>query len=168
LQTWAADVTGDGKFNILDAAQIRMFATGLAGTLTKSPTMADYYGNWIYVKVDDFTGYFYTDIAVEGATAGCSAIVAVQGDHKRNAFVGAECMDGVIRIKANLLPVADTVCLVFHGPGDGTAIVVPENVVDRTGTAMDMMMAPSTAASTKIFKITVDDSGTITATEATT
>lgn len=165
VQRWAADTNMDSKIGIIDAMQIRAFLTGNAGLLTKTPAFSDYYENWVYVKVDDTSGYFYTDIALEGVTAACSAIVAVQGDHKRDAFAGAECMDGFVRVKANLLPVADAACLVFYSPGDGTAVVLPENVIDRTGAPMELTVASATVGSTKIFGLTITDDGAMTATD---
>jgi hypothetical protein len=167
LQKWAADITGEGTVNAIDALQIRLFVNGLQNALAAMNKAADYYGNWTFVNVDGVTGYFYTDIPVEGVTAASSAIIAVQGDHKRNAFAGAQCFDGYIRVKANLLPLADVTCLVFHSPGDGTAIVVPENVIDRVGAALSIRMASSTANSYKVFDIKVDDNGAVTATEVT-
>lgn len=167
LQKWAADITGEGTVNAIDALQIRLFVNGLQNALAAMNKAADYYGNWTFVNVDGVTGYFYTDIPVEGVTAASSAIIAVQGDHKRNAFAGAQCFDGYIRVKANLLPLADVTCLVFHSPGDGTAIVVPENVIDRVGAALSIRMASSTANSYKVFDIKVDDNGAVSATEVT-
>lgn len=147
VEAWCADVDQDGMVNYMD-----FFAITGSGF-----DMADYYGNWAYTD-----GYFHTDIPVEGLTAGSSAIVVAQGNHKRDAFAGAECMDGYIRIKANLLPLMDTVCLVFFSPGDGTAVVVPENVVERTGATKEIRLASSDGI--KIFSFTITDAGVITAT----
>ena len=165
IALWCADVTTDGNIRTGDATQIGKYANAdptNPSVLTKTPTMADYYGTWTYVKVDNATGYFYTDIAVEGVTATSSAIVAVQGNHKRDAFAGAECMNGFVRVKANLLPLEDVVCLVFHSTGDGTAVVVPENVVDRTGAPLALSLTSSSML--KIFSLTINDTGVITAT----
>lgn len=168
IALWCADVTTDGNIRTGDATQIGKYANAdpaNPSTLTSKPYMADYYGTWTYVMVDSASGYFYTDMAVEGVTAACSAIVAVQGDHKRDAFAGAECMDGFVRVKANILPVADAVCLVFYSPGDGTAVVVPENVIERTGAPLELELASSTNNSTKIFGLTITDDGAMTATD---
>ena len=168
IAMWCADVTTDGNIRTGDATQVNKYVNAdpaNPSTLTSKPYMADYYGNWTYVKVDDLSGYFYTDIAVEGITAASYAIVAVQGDHKRDAFAGAECFDGYIRVKANLLPMKDVTCLVFHSSGDGTAVVVPENVVDRVVAPIALSLVSSVAGSTKTYSITIDDSGVITATD---
>lgn len=164
MQGWCADINDDGNYKMNDYLNAALYVKGSTSNLTSVPTMADYYGAWTYVKVDDLNGYFYYDMAVEGVTAVCSAIVAVQGNHKRDAFDRAECFDGYIRVKANLLPVADATCLVFYSPGDGTAVVIPENVIDRTGAPYTLPLASSTNNSTKIFGLTITDAGVITAT----
>lgn len=164
IQKWCADVNGDTLRNNSDLLAIRAYIAKASGLLTKTPCMADYYGNWTYVKVDDLSGYFYYDMVVEGITAASSAIVAVQGNHKRDAFAGAECMDGVVRVKANLLPLEDVVCLVFHSPGDGTAVVVPENVIERTGAPLSLTVTSTSLL--KIYTITIDDAGVLTATRS--
>lgn len=164
VQVWCGDVNNDGVADAKDITQLNRHLAGVGSVLTSIPRMADYYGNWTYVKVDNLSGYFYTDIAVKGITAASSAIVAVQGNHKRDAFVGAECFDGYIRIKANLLPVADATCLVFYSPGDGTAVVVPENVVDRVGAPLKLMLGVNSTNSSTVFTITINDMGVITAT----
>lgn len=166
VQLWCADIDNNGKYNGMDATYLRTAIASHSGKLYSTPTMADYYGTWTYVKVSDTSGYFYYDMAVEGVTAACSAIVAVQGDHKRNAFAGAECFDGYIRVKADILPVTDAACLVLYAPGDGTAVIVPENVVDRLSVPFDYRLASSTAGSYKVFGLTIDDSGVITATDS--
>lgn len=161
VMAWCADANGDGNVLASEVNQLAFYLKG-GGVLLSTPTMADYYGNWTYVKVDNTSGYFYYDMAVEGVTAACSAIVAVQGDHKRDAFAGAECFDGYVRIKANLLPLTDAACLVFYSPGDGTAVVVQENVIDRTGVPLSLTVA--SASLLKTYTIAIDDTGVITAT----
>ena len=133
IQTWCGDVSIDGLADSDDVVTISRFVKGYSTVLTSTistgigPTMADYYNNWTYVKVDDLTGYFYTDIAISGMTTTSSAIVAIQGSYEKD-FFSAECIAGAIRIKANLCPIAEIKAVVQHGDGDGAAIVICEGV----------------------------------------
>lgn len=129
----AADINNDGSVGADDLAAI--------GYLTSGSKLIGAYGevsgNWTPNPNYETESYqFYTDISVVGMTALSSATVAIRGADARLAF-RAECLDGAIRIYANLCPISELHAIVQHGTGDGTAIVVCESI--------DLSKATSTA-----------------------
>lgn len=126
---WTADLDDTGEILLKDAMPILQFANkSSTSNLTKKPYFADYYNNWTYVKVDDFSGYFYTDISVPGVKSTSSAKITVKGSHNPNMFKDAECLDGIIRVKAFPIPIEEATCLVQYGTGDGSAVITVEKI----------------------------------------
>ena len=101
---WCANVNNDSLINGNDLQAIMGYFNGTANALTATPTMADYYGNWTWFKVDDLSGYFYRDIPIAGMTANSTAVLLVS--NYADCFIGVECLEGVARIKASRCPVA--------------------------------------------------------------
>lgn len=128
VSLWCADANADGNINEIDATQINKYMQGKTSTLTVTPTLADYYNNWTYQKIDDLTGEFYADISIEGMTANHSATVTVKGEFEAGFFTKAECKAGTIRIYAKLCPISALTAIVTWGKGDGTAAITIENV----------------------------------------
>lgn len=121
------DVDNDG-ITSYDGALILQIEKGTA----KLGIGGDVLGNWTvnpnYASED---AQFYTDIAIDGITANSSAKVTVKGTHYEDVFVGAECMDGAVRIWAINLPIEPANCLVQYGPGDGSAIITVEKSISH-------------------------------------
>lgn len=128
VSLWCADANADGNINEIDATQTGRYMQGKTSTLTVTPTLADYYNNWTYQKIDDLTGEFYADISIEGMTANHSATVTVKGEFEAGFFTKAECKAGTIRIYAKLCPISALTAIVTWGKGDGTAAITIENV----------------------------------------
>ena len=122
---WCCNIDNNNSINVRDRQYLNSYVLGTSSVLTSTPTMADYYGNWTYVKVDDLSGYFYKDFTISGMTTNSSAIITIQGSYEPNNF-SAECMDDVLRIKAKWCPIAEVKAVVQHYAGDGTAVVVCE------------------------------------------
>lgn len=164
IALWCADVNQNGDANMADYAAVMKYISGETSILTSTPTFADYYSNWTYTKNDDLTGRWHADIAIAGVTATSDALIIVSGEYASDAFT-AECVDGAVRVYAKTCPIADVPCRVmWSANGAGVVVIRPETVVDKT--AIDgMTLNSSTAGSAKKFKLSVDDSGTITAVE---
>ena len=77
---WCADTTGDNKVDITDFVQLSRYPEGKTTMLTSTPTFADYYTNWTYHKVDDLTGYWTAEVAINGLKATSDAIVNISND----------------------------------------------------------------------------------------
>ena len=74
---WCADINGDGSVGTIDVTFIRQYLNGQPTVLTVTPTFADYYNNWTYVKVDDLKGYWTTEISIAGLTTSNNVIVNI-------------------------------------------------------------------------------------------
>lgn len=132
---WCADVNDDGAINTVgDSGQLGRYINGMIGALTSKPTMADYYGNWTYVKVDDVSGYFYYDVEAPDVTADSSVTLLVSGH--TDCFMLPECMAGAVRIKVSRLPVEDVECCIVEGmeiaEEDGGGRETVDALIDRT------------------------------------
>jgi len=106
IQNWCGDVDNSGKADSSDSVLLMNVVAGRETVLTSVPTMADYYGNWTWVKIDDLSGYFYYDIPVATATIGSTAALATSDD--ADMFIDFECRDGSIRVYAKRLPLEST------------------------------------------------------------
>lgn len=78
--SWCAKVTGNNEISISDLVQLMQYLEGKTNNLTGIPTFADYYNNWTYHKVDDLTGYWTAEIAINGLKATSDAIVNIGND----------------------------------------------------------------------------------------
>lgn len=125
LDYLAADVNANGSINIYD---IDKMTTLISRPEKLGVYSSDITGNWINnPDADTQSEQFYTDIAIEGMTAQCSAVVifsASENSASNNALCPrAECMDGALRIYARFCPVEEMPCIVMYMPGNGSAFV---------------------------------------------
>lgn len=125
ISEWCGDINNDGSVNAADAGQISRYLAGMQSILTQNPTFADYYNNWQYLKIDNSTGVFYTDFSIQGMTAQKTAVVTVgEGDYTTETFVGAECLNGALRLYAKFPPLGECNAIVEWGDGDGSTKVI--------------------------------------------
>lgn len=120
IELWCADTNFNNALNVLDVNRITTHIGGTRNIFCNAVDAGinpDYYNNWNYHKVDDLNGYFYYDVPVEGMTASSSAFL-LSASHSK-LFEGVECMEGIARVKAERLPLADTKCLIVWET-DGT------------------------------------------------
>ena len=117
VDLWCADTNGNGSVTSLDVSIIRQYINGIATLLTKTPTFADYYNNWIYHKVDDLTGYWTAEIAINGLKAISDAIVNIGNDE--GIFYKSELSDGAIRFYATRPPIAEVSATITFKSGTG-------------------------------------------------
>ena len=126
-QKLCADIDNDG-ITSYDGALILQMEKGTA----KLGIGGDVLGNWTvnpnYANED---AQFYTDIAIDGITANSYAKVTVKGTHYEDVFVGAECVDGAVRIWAINLPIEPANCLVQYCQGDGSAVITVEKSISH-------------------------------------
>ena len=117
---WCADINGDNKVNVIDSGQLKMYINGKTNNqLTNKPTFADYYNSWTYVKVDDLTGYWTTEIPIAGLTTSNNVIVNIGETFSMGQFYKAEVSTGKIKIYANRPPVNDIPAIVVISSGSG-------------------------------------------------
>lgn len=114
---WCADTTGDNKVDITDFVQLSRYPEGKTTMLTSTPTFADYYNNWTYHKVDDLTGYWTAEVAINGLKATSDAIVNISNDE--GIFYKSELSDGAIRFYATRPPIAEVPATITFKPGTG-------------------------------------------------
>ena len=124
VQRWCADVNADGRIDSTDKVMIDwLLMASPSSALTATPTMADYYGNWTWEKVDDASGYFYCDIPVDGVTEQDTITLLVSVSPE--GYLDPVCMDGVVRVRARNCPVEETNCLIIMDGTDWTSVAVP-------------------------------------------
>lgn len=75
--SWCAKVTGNNEISVSDLVQLVQYLEGKTNNLTGIPTFADYYNNWTYHKVDDLTGYWTTEVVINGLKTISDAIVNI-------------------------------------------------------------------------------------------
>lgn len=114
---WCADTTGDNKVNVADFVQLSRYPEGKTTILTSTPTFADFYNNWTYHKVDDLTGYWTAEVAINGLKATSDAIVNISNDE--GIFYKSELSDGAIRFYATRPPIAEVPATITFKPGTG-------------------------------------------------
>lgn len=93
------------------------YLEGKTNNLTGTPTFADYYNNWTYHKVDDLTGYWTAEIAINGLKVTSDAIVNISNDE--GIFYKSELSDGAIRFYATRPPIAEVSATITFKPGTG-------------------------------------------------
>lgn len=93
--------------------------------LTSTPTFADYYTNWTYHKVDDLTGYWTAEVAINGLKATSDAIVNISNDE--GIFYKSELSDGAIRFYATRPPIAEVPATITFKPGTGVITISYES-----------------------------------------
>ena len=116
---WCADTNGDGSVNSTDVQVIYLYLNGGSSALTKTPTFADYYNSWTYVKVDDLTGYWTTEIPIAGLTTSNNVVVNICETFSMGQFYKVEVSTGKIKIYANRPPINDIPATVVISSGSG-------------------------------------------------
>lgn len=116
---WCADVNVDNKVNTTDGIIANTFLKGQSSKLTSTPTFADYYNNWTYVKVDDLTGYWTTEIPIAGLTTSNNVVVNICETFLMGQFYKAEVSTGKVKIYATTPPITDIPAIVVISSGSG-------------------------------------------------
>ena len=116
---WCADINGDGSVGTIDVTFIRQYLNGQPTVLTVTPTFADYYNNWTYVKVDDLKGYWTTEISIAGLTTSNNVIVNIGETFSMGQFYKAEVSTGKVKIYATRPPINDIPATVVISSGSG-------------------------------------------------
>ena len=119
VDLWCADVNVDNKVNTTDNNIINKFLLGQSGKLTSTPTFADYYNNWTYVKVDDLTGYWTTEISIADLTTSNNVVVNICETFSMGQFYKAEVSTGKVKIYATTPPINDIPATVVISSGSG-------------------------------------------------
>lgn len=109
--SWACDINGNGTIDGTDMQALYI------GSLYSIPFIADYYNNWTYHKVDDLTGYWTVEIAINGLKATSDAIVNISNDE--GIFYKSELSDGIIRFYATRPPIAEVHATITFKSGTG-------------------------------------------------
>lgn len=109
--SWACDINGTGAIDSADLQALYI------GSLYSKPLIADYYNNWTYHKVDDTSGYWTTEIAINGLKTTSDAIVNIGNDE--GIFYKSELSDGAIRFYATRPPIAEVPATITFKSGTG-------------------------------------------------
>lgn len=115
--SWCAKVTGNNEISVSDLVQLMQYLEGKTNNLTGIPTFADYYNNWTYHKVDDLTGYWTTEVVINGLKTTSDAIVNISNDE--GIFYKSELSDGAIRFYATRPPIAEVPATITFKSGTG-------------------------------------------------
>lgn len=115
--SWCAKVTGNNEISVSDLVQLMQYLEGKTNNLTGIPTFADYYNNWTYHKVDDLTGYWTAEIAINGLKTTSDAIVNIGNDE--GIFYKSELSDGAIHFYATRPPIAEVSATITFKSGTG-------------------------------------------------
>lgn len=116
---WCADANGDGSVGSEDVTLIEQYLNGQITILTSTPTFADYYNNWTYVKVDDLTGYWTTELSIADLTTSNNVIINICETFPMGQFYKAEVLEGKVKIYATTPPINDIPATITISPGSG-------------------------------------------------
>lgn len=117
---WCADANANNTVNGNDAVQLNKYITGaVPSLLTKTPTFADYYNNWTYVKIDDLTGYWTAEIPIAGLTTSNNVVINICETLPMGQLYKAEISDGKIKIYATKPPIKDISAIITISSGNG-------------------------------------------------
>ena len=116
---WCADANGNGSVTVADEQIIYIYLDGGSSALTKTPTFADYYNSWTYVKVDDLTGYWTTEISIADLTTSNNVVVNICETFLMGQFYKAEVSTGKVKIYATTPPITDIPAIVVISSGSG-------------------------------------------------
>lgn len=121
LETWCADINVDNKVSAADLTQFARYLSDNRNTcvLTSTPTFADYYNKWTYVKVDDLTGYWTTEITISGITAQNDIIINIFDLFSLGQFYKADILTNKIKLYATRPPINDLKALITIRSGSG-------------------------------------------------
>lgn len=123
--SWCAKVTSNNEISVSDLVQLVQYLEGKTNNLTGIPTFADYYNNWTYHKVDDLTGYWTTEVVINGLKTISDAIVNIGNDE--GIFYKSELSDGAIRFYATRPPIAEVPATITFKSGTGVIITSYES-----------------------------------------
>lgn len=124
VSLWCADANANGSVNNADILVLSAYLMGNIGLLTSAPTFSDYYNNWTYYKTDDYSGYFYIDIPIEGVTESSKVTMLVPS--RAESITDVICADGSIRVVAKCCPGIEMEC----------ALIIDENGIVWNSTPM--------------------------------
>ena len=130
---WCADVNANNTVNPNDAVQLKKYLEGMPNSLTSTPTFADYYNNWAYVKADDLTGYWTTELSIPDITTETEGSIIWGGTGFTGTFIKAETFSGGVRIYANYPPIEALPCAVSYRTGDSGQFIISNTGVSETG-----------------------------------
>ena len=116
---WCADIDANNVVDLSDKTQIRRYLVGKPNMLTLTPTFADYYNSWTYVKVDDLTGYWTTEISIANLTTSNNVVVNICETFSMGQFYKAEVLTGKVKIYATTPPITDIPAIVVISSGSG-------------------------------------------------
>ena len=116
---WCADANGDGSVGSEDVTLIEQYLNGQITILTSTPTFADYYNSWTYVKVDDLTGYWTTEISIADLTTSNNVVVNICETFPMGQYYKVEVLEGKIKIYATTPPITDIPAIVVISSGSG-------------------------------------------------
>ena len=133
IQTWSADINGDGLFKNNDRTLLTRYLRGLTTVLTSTPTFADYYNNWTYHKVDDTSGQWTTELSIPAITANTEGSIIWSGTGFAGTFIKAEAFSGGVRIYANYPPIEALPCAVSYYTGAGGQFIISNTGASDTG-----------------------------------
>ena len=119
VDLWCADVNGNNSVTSADTQVISLYLEGGSSNLTKTPTFADYYNSWTYVKVDDLTGYWTTEISIADLTTSNNVVVNICETFPMGQFYKAEVSTGKVKIYATTPPINDIPAIVVISSGSG-------------------------------------------------
>ena len=119
VDLWCADVNGNNSVTSADMQIISIYLEGGSSLLTKTPTFDDYYNSWTYVKVDDLTGYWTTEISIAGLTTSNNVIINICETFPMGQFYKAEVLEGKVKIYANRPPINDIPAIIVISSGSG-------------------------------------------------
>ena len=119
VDLWCADVNGNNSVTSADTQVISLYLEGGSSNLTKTPTFADYYNSWTYVKVDDLTGYWTTEISIADLTTSNNVVVNICETFPMGQFYKAEVLEGKVKIYATTPPINDISAIIVISSGSG-------------------------------------------------
>lgn len=129
---WCADVNADGSVTGVDLQVISEYLNGSSSVLTSVPTFADYYNNWTYVKVDNLTGYWVTELSIPDITEKTEGSILCSGTGFTGTFIKAETFSGGVRIYANYPPIEALPCTISYYTGAGGKFTIARIGVTET------------------------------------
>lgn len=115
---WAADANGDGTVDNIDAGLISRKAVGLEAPSFVMGVL-DENSPW---KADAANQYYYCDLAVDGLTAGQAVTLIPEKAFDADTYIGAESLDGKLRIKMRCCPVEANFVQIWLRDDDGSVI----------------------------------------------
>lgn len=128
---WCAATNGNNSISALDRSQLNKYLMKQSSNLTAKPTFADYYNNWTYVKVDDLTGYWTTEISIAGLTTSNNVVVNICETFLMGQFYKAEVSTGKVKIYATTPPINDIPATITISPGSGK-VSIPSYLDDSS------------------------------------